>query len=54
MSYPPMVTVPDVAERQPVIMFMVVDFPAPFGPQNPQTVPSLTEKLILSTALWSP
>ena len=27
--------VPLVGARQPVIMFIVVDFPAPFGPRNP-------------------
>ena len=35
VSCPPMVTLPSVAARQPVMMFMVVDFPAPLGPRNP-------------------
>ena len=44
----------DVYKRQeiyPVIIFIVVDFPAPFGPRNPRISPSPTVKLILSTAL---
>ena len=28
-------TVPDVADRYPVMIFMVVDLPAPLGPKNP-------------------
>ena len=35
MSKPPIFTVPSVGERHPVIMFIVVDFPAPFGPRKP-------------------
>ena len=35
MSKPPILTVPLVGERHPVMMFIVVDFPAPFGPRNP-------------------
>lgn len=35
MSYPSIRTVPSVADRQPVMMFMVVDLPAPLGPRKP-------------------
>ena len=35
MSCPSTVTLPDVAEMYPVMMFIVVDFPAPFGPRKP-------------------
>lgn len=35
-------------------MFMVVDFPAPFGPRKPTTSPSSTVKLISFTARWLP
>ena len=35
ISCPSMVTSPAVAARLPVIMFIVVDLPAPFGPRNP-------------------
>jgi hypothetical protein len=30
---------PDVGRSSPMIMRMVVDLPAPFGPRNPVTVP---------------
>ena len=45
ISWPEMVTVPSVAERYPVTMFIVVDFPAPLGPRKPRIVPSSTVKL---------
>ena len=35
MSCPFNFTSPLVAPRYPVIIFIVVDFPAPFGPRNP-------------------
>ena len=35
MSYPSILTVPSVADRQPVMMFTGVDLPAPLGPRNP-------------------
>ena len=38
----------------PRIMRMVVDFPAPFGPRNPVTIPGRTVKLRSSTATVSP
>ena len=40
--------------RKPVSIFIVVDFPAPFGPRKPTTSPLCTLKLILSTATNSP
>jgi hypothetical protein len=33
---------------------MVVDFPAPFGPKNPNICPFSIEKEILLTAVWLP
>jgi hypothetical protein len=38
----------------PVIIRMVVDLPAPFGPRNPSTSPCATEKEIPSTAHFVP
>ena len=37
----------------PVIILMVVVFPAPFGPRSPKISPESTEKSIASTALMS-
>ena len=47
-------TVPLVGRSSPAIMRIVVDFPAPFGPRNPVTVPGSTTKLSPSTAVLSP
>ena len=38
----------------PVIIFIVVDFPAPFGPRKPSISPSFTEKLTPSTTAAEP
>jgi hypothetical protein len=38
----------------PVIIFMVVVFPAPFGPRKPQILPGVTVKLISFTAVTVP
>ena len=54
MSWPDIVTVPAVGVRKPVIIFIEVDFPAPFGPRKPKTSPLFTEREILSTALSGP
>ena len=54
MSSPPTAMRPESAERKPVTIFIVVDFPAPFGPRNPSTSPRRTEKLMPSTALIGP
>jgi hypothetical protein len=48
------VTVPDVGRSSPMIMRMVVDLPAPFGPRNPVTVPGAIVKLRECTAVVSP
>ena len=47
-------TVPLVGASSPMIIRMVVDLPAPFGPRNPVTVPGLTVKSSRSTAVVSP
>ena len=44
-------TFPLVGVKIPVIIFIVVDFPAPFEPIYPTTSPSSISKFILSTAL---
>jgi len=41
-SSPSTVTVPEVADRKPVMIFMQVVFPAPFGPRKPTISPSRT------------
>jgi hypothetical protein len=41
---------PDVGNRIPVRIFIVVDFPAPFGPINPNNSPDSMEKERLRTA----
>ena len=50
MSKPPTDTVPAVGGMKPVIMRMVVDLPAPFGPRKPSTSPRSTENETSSTA----
>ena len=47
-------TEPDVGRSSPMIMRMVVDFPAPFGPRKPVTRPASTVKLTPATAVLSP
>ena len=54
MSWPHISAVPDVGGMKPVIIRMVVDFPAPFGPRNPSTSPFLTSKEIPLTASKEP
>src|ERR1700677_4449798 len=41
---------PRLISISPVIIFMVVDLPDPFGPRYPVTSPGCAEKLTLSTA----
>ena len=48
------VTVPDVGRSSPMIIRMVVDFPAPFGPRNPVTLPACTVKSMPATAVLLP
>ena len=54
MSCPPIFTFPDVGGVNPVITFIVVDFPAPFGPNNPIDSPLEISKLTSITAGYSP
>ena len=54
ISCPSILTSPEVAARQPVIMFMVVDLPAPFGPRKPYMRPSSIVKDRSDTAVCSP
>jgi hypothetical protein len=54
ISYPATVALPDVGESSPHSIRMVVDFPAPLGPKNPNTSPRRTENEILSTARKEP
>ena len=37
-----------------VIIFIIVDFPAPFGPRNPTTFPSDASNETSSSAFWAP
>src|SRR5687767_12758392 len=53
-SKPPMLTRPEVGGMKPVIMRMVVDLPAPFGPRKPSTSPRSTLKEMPSTARFAP
>ena len=50
MSWPQMAAVPDVGGMKPVIIRIVVDFPAPFGPRKPSTSPFSTAKEMPLTA----
>src|ERR1700704_3401640 len=54
MSWPQTIAVPAVGARNPVIIFIVVDLPAPFGPRNPNTSPAGTLNDTLSTATTGP
>src|SRR3546814_12936853 len=49
-SWPQTAMLPEVGDRKPQSIFMVVDLPAPFGPRKPSTSPLATDKLMLSTA----
>src|SRR5947209_6998282 len=49
-----MIAVPEVGARKPVIIFIVVDLPAPLGPRNPSTSPRGTVNEMSSTALSGP
>jgi hypothetical protein len=53
-SKPPIDTISPVGLVSPVKILMVVVFPAPFGPMNPNSSPCLTSKLRLSPALMEP
>ena len=49
-SNPHTLTLPEVGGMKPVIMRIVVDFPAPFGPRKPSTSPFPTSNETSSTA----
>src|SRR5512147_419917 len=49
-----MLTRPALGGMKPVIMRMVVDLPAPFGPRKPSTSPRSTVKEMPSTARLAP
>ena len=51
---PSIVTRPALGGVRPVIIRRVVDFPAPFGPRKPVTVPGRHENETSSTAVWPP
>jgi hypothetical protein len=44
MSWPQIEALPELGGMNPVIMRMVVDFPAPLGPRKPRTSPFFTVK----------
>src|SRR5467141_1229636 len=50
----PTLTLPSVGGMKPVIIRIVVDFPAPFGPRKPSTSPRSTENDTPSTARFGP
>jgi hypothetical protein len=54
MSWPQITAVPPVGARKPVIIFIVVDLPAPFGPRKPRTSPAATLNDTSSTATSGP
>src|SRR5271165_3943799 len=54
MSWPQMIAVPEVGATKPVIIFIVVDLPAPLGPRKPKTSPRATANDTSSTALSAP
>src|SRR5258708_39563196 len=54
MSWPTTDTLPSVGGMKPVLIRMVVDFPAPFGPRKPSTSPRSTENDTPSTARFGP
>src|SRR5690606_7133121 len=49
-----MLAEPLVGRRKPVIIFMVVDLPAPLGPRKPSTSPRLTDRETPRTASIGP
>src|SRR5271157_4372903 len=50
-STPATIAVPESDVASVVRILTAVDFPAPFGPNNPKTVPGATVKLSSSSAL---
>ncbi len=53
-SCPEINAIPDVGKSNVQRMFMVVVFPAPFGPRKPKIVPSSTSKETSFTAVMAP
>ena len=52
VSYPQTETDPELAGIKQVIIFMVVDLPAPFGPRHPNILqPSVPRKFYLNDQL---
>ena len=51
---PPTVISPSLGGMKPVIMRIVVDFPAPLGPRKPSTSPFSTENETPLTAIFDP
>ncbi len=51
---PAISALPSSGRRKPVRIFMVVDFPAPFGPRNPSTWPRDSSNDTPSTAVIEP
>src|SRR5436305_1694344 len=54
MSWPPTVIVPSEGGMNPVIIRIVVDLPAPFGPRKPSTSPRSTSNETSFTATFAP
>src|SRR5689334_1639129 len=54
MSNPPTLTFPPVGGMKPVIIRIVVDLPAPFGPRKPRISPRSTENVTPATARFVP
>src|SRR5438874_13580880 len=54
MSWPQITAVPALGARKPVIIFIVVDLPAPLGPRKPNTWPAGTLNDTSSTATSGP
>ena len=54
MSNSPILTVPAEGGMNPVIIRMVVDLPAPFGPRKPSTSPRSTVNETPLTATFGP
>ncbi len=54
MLYPAILASPSLGARNPVRIFMVVVFPAPFGPRKATTCPRGIEKETSLTATKSP
>ncbi len=54
ISMPPILTLPEVGLRRPVMAFSVVLLPAPFGPRRPMNSPRLTVRFTSEMAAKLP